>query len=58
MDNYISVPEMARVLGCSKSTLYKLVEQKKIKHYRVGNLIRFKLEDFVVEKENRNYEES
>lgn len=51
MDNYISVPEMARVLGCSKSALYKLVNKKKIKHYRVGNLIRFKLEDFVVEKE-------
>lgn len=52
MDKYISIAEMASILGCSKSTLYKLVNKKKIKRYRVGNLIRFKLEDFAVEKEN------
>lgn len=52
MDKYISVTEMASILGCSKSALYKLVATKKIKHYRIGNLIRFKLEDFCVEKEN------
>ena len=52
MDKYISIAETASILGCSKSTLYKLVKEKKIKNYRVGNLIRFKLEDFVVEKEN------
>lgn len=49
MDKYISVAEVASILGCSKSTLYKLVKEKKIKHYRVGNLIRFKIEDFAVE---------
>lgn len=31
MDKYISIAEMASILGCSKSTLYKLVNKKKIK---------------------------
>ena len=52
MDKYISVAEMASILGCSKGTLYRLVNEKEIKHYRFGDMIRFKLEDFVVEKEN------
>lgn len=52
MDKYISVEEMASILGCSNGTLYRLVNEKKIKHYRFGSMIRFKLEDFVVEKEN------
>lgn len=28
MDKYISVVEMASILGCSKSTLYKLVNKE------------------------------
>ena len=37
----LNVAEMARRLRVCKATVYKLVEQGKLAHVRVGNSIRF-----------------
>ena len=39
---FLSVSEGSEYLSLKPSTLYALVEQKSIPHYRVGRLIRFK----------------
>ena len=37
----LTVDEMAQLVGCSKSWLYKLVEWRLLACYRVGRMIRF-----------------
>lgn len=39
---FFNIKEVSPYLGIKKSTIYSLVEQKKIPHYRVGRLILFK----------------
>ena len=45
MDNlssFLNVKEVATYLALKASTVYSLVEEKKIPHYRIGRQIRFK----------------
>ena len=37
-----SIQDLSRYIGIKSSTLYALVEEQRIPHYRVGKLIRFK----------------
>ena len=39
------VTEAAEFLGIKKSTLYEWIVQKKVPHYKVGRLVKFKRED-------------
>jgi excisionase family DNA binding protein len=40
--SFLSISEASEYLGVKTSTLYSLVERKKIPHYRIGRLIKFK----------------
>jgi len=42
---YLNIEEVSEYLGLRKSSLYSRVEAGEIPHYRVGRLLRFKLED-------------
>ncbi len=39
---YLGIAKLSRCLELKVSTLYSLVEQKKIPHYKIGRLIRFR----------------
>jgi excisionase family DNA binding protein len=39
---FFSIQDLSRHLGIKTSTLYVMVEERSIPHYRVGKLIRFK----------------
>ena len=39
---FFSIRDLSRYLGIKTSTLYVMVEERTIPHYRVGKLIRFK----------------
>ncbi|MFA5459796.1 MAG: helix-turn-helix domain-containing protein [Candidatus Paceibacterota bacterium] len=41
----LSTTETAELLGISKNTLYEWIIQKKIPHFKVGRLVKFKRED-------------
>ncbi len=46
MENrYLNIEELSRYLGIKKSTLYSRVEKREIPFYKIGRLVRFKLED-------------
>ena len=42
---YMDIKSISDYFGMKASTLYSLVEQKKIPHYKVGRLVRFKKSD-------------
>jgi len=42
---FLNVQQIAKYLGTKPSTVYSLVEEKKIPHYRIGRQIRFKKSD-------------
>jgi len=42
---FMDIKSLSDYLGMKASTLYSLVEQKKIPHYKVGRLVRFKKSD-------------
>jgi len=42
---YLNIDELSEYLGMKKSSLYARVEAGEIPHYRVGRLLRFRLED-------------
>ena len=39
---YFSIQGISRYLGFKTSTVYAMVEENKVPHYRIGRLIRFK----------------
>ena len=43
--NLLDIPETARYLRISKSTLYRWVHQKKIKHIKIGSRVIFMQSD-------------
>jgi excisionase family DNA binding protein len=45
MAAYWNIKDLADYLGIKPSTVYALVEEKRIPHYRIGRLIRFKREE-------------
>lgn len=54
---FYTIDEAAEVLRVHKNTIYNLVRNKKIEHYRVGNQIRItakELERLKVHAENSN----
>lgn len=54
---FYTIDEAAEVLKVHKNTIYNLVRNKKIEHYRVGNQIRItakELERLKVHAENSN----
>ncbi len=42
MKEFIPIDEVSQYLGIKTSTLYAMVGEKKIPHYKVGRLVRFK----------------
>ena len=42
---YLDINELSEYLGLKRSLLYSYVEAGEIPHYRVGRLLRFRLED-------------
>jgi len=45
MAAYWNIKDLADYLGIKPRTVYALVEEKRIPHYRIGRLIRFKREE-------------
>jgi excisionase family DNA binding protein len=45
LNKYLTIDELGEFLKMKRSTLYSLVENGELPHYRIGRLIRFKLED-------------
>jgi excisionase family DNA binding protein len=45
LQEFLNIRAMASYLDLKRSTLYTLVEEKKIPHYRIGRQIRFKLSE-------------
>lgn len=45
INKYLTINELAEFLNIKKSTLYSLVENGEIPHYRIRRLIRFKSAD-------------
>lgn len=43
--SYVSVKTISAFLTVKEKTIYKLVETGQIPHYRIGKLIRFKIEE-------------
>lgn len=41
IDHALSVPEVAKMLGFSRSALYEMVSDCRIPHHRIGSSIRF-----------------
>ena len=41
---YLNIDELSQYLGLKKSLLYSYVEAGEIPHYRIGRLLRFKLD--------------
>ena len=39
---FLTIQELSRYLGIKTSTLYAMVGERKIPHYKVGRLVRFK----------------
>lgn len=42
---YLNVGDIAKYLGMKSSNIYSKVESREIPHYRIGRLIRFKLDE-------------
>ena len=53
----LSTTETAEFLGISKNTLYEWIIQKKISHFKVGRLVKFKKEDLEVWLKKKKMEE-
>lgn len=48
MEKYLNTTEAAGILGISKSTLYKLTHEKKLRYYKPGGkLVLFKKQDLI-----------
>ena len=45
LSSFLNVKEVAEYLALKTSTVYSLVEEKKIPHYRIGRQIRFKVSE-------------
>jgi len=41
VDHALTVPEVAKLLGFSRSALYEMVNDCRIPHHRIGSSIRF-----------------
>ena len=52
-NSFLTVREASKYLGVKPSSLYSLVEEKEIPHYRVGRLIKFKKADLDAFMEER-----
>jgi excisionase family DNA binding protein len=53
----LSTTETAEFLGISKNTLYEWIIQKKVPHFKVGRLVKFKKEDLEVWLKKKKMEE-
>ncbi len=53
---YLDIQSLSQHLGIKVSTLYSLAAERKIPHYRVGRLIRFKKEDINLWMESQKEE--
>lgn len=45
LEEFLNIKAIASYLDLKRSTLYTLVEEKRIPHYRIGKQIRFKLSE-------------
>ena len=45
LSSFLNVKEVSVYLALRRSTVYSLVEEKKIPHYRIGRQIRFKVSE-------------
>ncbi len=45
MKEFLTIDEVAEYLAIKRSSLYSMVEEKEIPHYRIGRLIRFRKAD-------------
>ena len=52
----LTVTETAEFLGISKNTLYEWIVQRKIPHYKVGRLVKFRREDLETWLKNQGQE--
>ena len=46
MDRYMTVPDFAKAFQMSPQTLYRLIRDDKIPHYRIGKRIMLNADDF------------
>ena len=54
----LSVPELSRYLGVSKSYIYKNVQREKLPHMRLGRLLKFnraQIDEWLRRKEANSY---
>lgn len=45
MERLIGIDQAAEILGVKRSTIYQWVSMKKIKHIKVGRLVKFRESD-------------
>ena len=43
--NFIDIEELSTALGIKASTLYAWIHRRKIPYYKIGRLVKFKLEE-------------
>lgn len=43
---YLTVSEFSRLTGMNRKTIYRMCSENRVPHYRVGNKILLKMEDF------------
>lgn len=41
MEQLLTVPEVAKILRVSNTTLYRMIEDRKVSFVRIGNMVRF-----------------
>lgn len=46
---YVTVPEMAKMMGIQSGSLYNAISQGRIPYYKIGRSVRLRVEDFRIE---------
>ena len=57
MKDLLTVEEFSKATGMAIGSIYHLVKNKEVKHYRIGRRIFLKLDDFIVENEREDSNE-
>jgi excisionase family DNA binding protein len=57
LNKLISVEDLMEIFKISKSSVYRLVDNRKIPFYKIGGSLRFKEDDIVIYLESSRFEQ-